>query len=103
MGFGVCFKGKSCSALLRLVIDQKKSPETNLMNLFSRDILSLRAVYVLFLACCMFQYIILSAFSYAFVDCSPWAEYDPSTTSIQTLDHLYEENVYHFDLISVTC
>lgn len=54
--FGARLKEKSCSVLLRLVIDMKKSLETNLMNWYSWAIQSLWVcVYGLFLACSLFQ------------------------------------------------
>lgn len=54
--FGACLKEKSCSVLLRLVIDMKKSLETNLTNWYSWAIQSLWVcVYGLFLACSLFQ------------------------------------------------
>lgn len=58
---------KSRSALLRPRIDKKKSLETNLMNVFSGESQFMGCVYVLFLACCLFQQIIQAAFDYAFV------------------------------------
>lgn len=54
--FGARLKEKSCSVLLRLVIDMKKSLETNLTNWYSWAIQSLWVcVYGLFLACSLFQ------------------------------------------------
>lgn len=54
--FGARLKEKSCSVLLRLVIDMKNSLETNLTNWYSWAIQSLWVcVYELFLACSLFQ------------------------------------------------
>lgn len=57
--FGARFREKSCSALLRPVIDTKKSLETNLINLYSWDIHSLWTVFM-----CYFWPVVCSSRSF---------------------------------------